>query len=120
MSVIGSEVMAGFSLAGTLGPPAQAAQALLDTALAPPGRGVHATLLTARERAAGAGVAYQFEYQVTFDDPRMAPRRSISVVTERNGTLLITLTVVAPEADWATPSKAQRYTAIADSFALTR
>ena len=42
LSVIRSSVMPGFSLRGTLGEPAEAAERLLRTAIAPPGSGKYA------------------------------------------------------------------------------
>ena len=61
--MVRSQLPSGFSLRGNLGPPEKAARLLLDSAIAPPGSGRTATLLSAEEtRAVPTGeVMYTFE-----------------------------------------------------------
>lgn len=116
MSVIVSKVGPGFSLRSTLGSPERAAETLLQVSLAPEGSGRVATLIKAEDDLIRD--MYQFEYVVDRGE-RGPPLRAISVIAERNGEELITLTVVAPRADWDMPSQMTELRKIASSFHLT-
>ncbi len=116
VSVIVSPVMTGFSLRGTLGDPNTAAQQLLQTSLAPPNSGRTATLLDAVEDVNRGGV-YQFEYHVNRGE-RGPPLRAISVIAEQHGDTLLTMTVVAPEADWENANYQAKLRTMAKSFHL--
>lgn len=114
VSVIVSKGMTGFSLRGTLGTPTNAAETLLKVSLAPEGSGRVATLVNAEEDKERQ--VYQFEYDVDRGE-RSPPLKAISVIAERNGDTLMTLTVVAPRQDWATEETKLRK--VASSFHLT-
>lgn len=94
LSVFKSEVAPGFSLEGTLGPPALAAQRLLDTAIAPPDSGKTAKLLDAFETYD----RYAFEYTLTL--PSNLTLHNLAVIAQRQGRFLYTMTVVCPGDVW--------------------
>eukprot|EP00590_Aulacoseira_subarctica_P011216 CAMPEP_0172435044 /NCGR_PEP_ID=MMETSP1064-20121228/70959_1 /TAXON_ID=202472 /ORGANISM="Aulacoseira subarctica , Strain CCAP 1002/5" /LENGTH=247 /DNA_ID=CAMNT_0013183317 /DNA_START=259 /DNA_END=1002 /DNA_ORIENTATION=- len=110
VSVVVTKVLPGFTLPGTLGSPVIAANALLQTIIAPQDSGRKATLLKVSEEFRGMSNIYQFEYWLDFfsgnnstqnDDVAKDRRlRAISVIAERNQDTLLTLTVVAPEIEW--------------------
>lgn len=122
VSVVKSRVRPGFSLEGTLGPPRQAAETLLATAIAAPGSGKNATLINARAESRGAagGLVYEFEYVVRRDDgPRRFALHSLSVIAARPAEdTLFTLTVLAPETLWKEREAELRQ--VAQSFRLLR
>lgn len=113
VSILVSKVPPGFSLQGSLGSPKEAAEILLKVSLAPEGSGRVATLLNAKEDSG----RYQFQYDVDRGD-RGPPLRAISIIAERNGNTLYTLTVVAPQEEW-NPVNAAKLQKIASSFHLT-
>ena len=117
VSVVVSSVVPGFSLKGTLGDPASAAQTLLRVSLAPEGSGRSATLLSAEEDSARQ--VYQFEYTVDRGE-RGPPLRAISVIAARNSDAVITLTVVAPSEDWGDEIFASKLRKVANSFHAVR
>lgn len=119
VSVIASQVMPGFTLRGTLGTPQNAAETLLRVSLAPEGSGRVATLLSARDERRDESDIYQFEYTIDRGE-KGVPLRAISVIAERNGDTLITLTVVASAQDWADPVYDAKLRRVAESFKLTR
>lgn len=136
VSVVVSKVMPGFTLREVLGTPNDAANQLLQTSIAPQGSGREATLLKASEEFRGVSNVYQFEYWLDFfknassnvtkdnnDNFDIDRRlRAISVIAERDQNTLITLTVVAPEAEWQQQERESRKISelrnIADSFKL--
>jgi hypothetical protein len=59
--VVRSQLPPSFSLRGNLGAPKEAAQLLLDTAIAPKGSGRTAVLLSAEEETTANGPLYTFE-----------------------------------------------------------
>jgi hypothetical protein len=104
VSVLRSTLPAGFSLR-LLGTPTKVAETFLTKSLAPEGSGRTATLVDAREDVERQ--VDQFEYIVDRGE-RGPPLRAIAVlcVQDYNAdaptmTTLLTLTVVAPEAQWA-------------------
>ena len=105
VSVVRSKLPRGFTLRGNLGSPADAAQRLLDTAIAPEGSGKTARLLGAREETRGNSNSpyYVFEYYLKRPDGREI--RNIAVIAAASAAAggeeeLFTLTVLAPEAEW--------------------
>jgi hypothetical protein len=135
VSVVVSKVMPGFTLRGVLGTPTNAANQLLQTSIAPQGSGRDATLLKASEEFRGNSNVYQFEYWLDFISNNkngttdgveyldLSRRlRAISVISERGGDTLITLTVVAPESEWQKDEQEKRTVSelrqIANSFKL--
>lgn len=116
MSVIKSDGLSNFSLKGTLGTPTNAAETFLRLSLAPEGSGRKATLLQAEEDLQRS--VYQFTYDVD-RGPAAPPLRAISVIAagKPEGTILLTLTVIAPKETWEVDTKfAQKMQKIADSF----
>lgn len=111
LSVFKSELTPGFSLRGTLGPPEQAAQRLLDTAIAPPASGKAARLLGAYETPDSA---YQFEYELSL--PTNITLHNLAVVAERRGRSLYTVTILCPEDVWL--DRQVSFRSVADSFRL--
>ncbi|KAM3568615.1 hypothetical protein VYU27_009265 [Nannochloropsis oceanica] len=124
LSLVKSTVMPGFTLEGTLGAPAAAAELLLSTAIAPPGSGKVARLVDAREERRGQGVfdgkVYVFEYVVGREGGREGGGlHSLSVIAARpEENKLFTLTVLAPERRWTEREKELRE--VAQSFRLSR
>jgi len=116
VSLIVNSGLKGFSLRGTLGSPTSAAETLLRVSLAPPGSGRTGTLVNAYEDSTRNGL-YQFEYTVDRGQ-RGPPLRAISVIAEKNGDTLITMTVVAPQQEWEDPIKKEKLERIASSFHL--
>lgn len=112
--MIVSKGLPGFSLRGTLGTPTNAAKTLLKVSLAPKGSGRIATLVNAEEDTERQ--VYQFEYDIDRGEGG-PPLKAISVIAERNGDTLMTLTVVAPRQYWAT--EGTRLRKVASSFHLT-
>lgn len=112
LSVFRSNLVPGFSLRGTLGPPREAAQRLLDTAIAPEGSGKTATLIDARETSLGY---YAFEYTLTLASQQIT-LHNLAVVAQRQGKFLYTLTILAPDDVW--PSRKDVFEQVADSFKL--
>ena len=100
---------------GSLGAPAEAAQRLLDTAIAPEGSGRTAKLLGAREELRGASSLphYIFEYDLIRADGKEI--RNIAVIAAK-GEELFTLTVLAPKADWE--KKRESMSRMAETFRL--
>ncbi|CAM9137694.1 unnamed protein product [Scytosiphon promiscuus] len=117
VSLVKSELMAGFSLRRTLGAPQEAAEKLLSTVIAPPDSGREWELLEAFEdnREPG-GLVYQFEYRVQGQGIRK-PMRNVGVVAAR-GSTLFTVTVLAPEESWA-GGRGEKFRQMAKSFRLT-
>lgn len=124
VSVVRQRLMAGFSLRRTLGEPQAAAERLLSTAIAPPGSGRTTELLSAGEslrpapRKSGvanpeAGLCYDLEYILTRQDGRRV--HNLALIMAR-GDDLFTLTVLAPESEWA--SKEDKLRRVAQSFRL--
>mmetsp|Transcript_13061 Transcript_13061/g.28850 ORF Transcript_13061/g.28850 Transcript_13061/m.28850 type:complete len:335 (-) Transcript_13061:24-1028(-) len=118
VSVVSSRLRPGFSLRGSLGPPKDAAETLLRVSLAPEGSGRVGTLLTASEEHRGRSSVYQFEYDIDRGE-RGVPLRAISVIGVVGGEVLVTSTVVAPKADWADKTYADKLRRIIESFKLT-
>lgn len=116
VSLIVNSGLRGFSLKGTLGSPTSAAETLLRVSLAPEGSGRIATLVNAFEDTTRNGL-YQFEYTVDRGQ-RGPPLRAISVIAEKNGDTLITMTVVAPQREWDDPIQKAKLERIASSFHL--
>lgn len=117
VSVLVSPVMPGFSLRGTLGTPTSAAETLLRVSIAPEGSGKTATLINAFEDTERR--VYQFEYVVDRGPNKGPPLHTISVIAERNGDTLLTLTVVAPVQSWdSDPNFALKLQKAAESFHL--
>eukprot|EP00630_Chrysocystis_fragilis_P006921 CAMPEP_0197397494 /NCGR_PEP_ID=MMETSP1165-20131217/11613_1 /TAXON_ID=284809 /ORGANISM="Chrysocystis fragilis, Strain CCMP3189" /LENGTH=291 /DNA_ID=CAMNT_0042923393 /DNA_START=22 /DNA_END=897 /DNA_ORIENTATION=- len=108
LSVFKSDLAPGFSLQGTLGPPAVAAQTLLDRAIAPPGSGKTAELIDA---FATASDTYVFEYTLALTDRTL---HNLAVIAQRQGKLLYTLTLLCRDADW--PDREATFRAVASSF----
>ena len=115
VSVIKSSVMDGFTLAGTLGTPKEAAERLLANVIAAPGSGKTATLIDAYADTRDGQPAYVFEYTVQRGEQFY--QHSVSVIMSR-GNALFTLTAVSPEATWAQQKAAVK--AIAASFSLNK
>jgi len=115
VSVLVSNVPAGFSLRGTLGTPSSAAETYLTKSLAPPGSGRTAALVEAWEDTDRR--VYQFEYTVDRVE-RGPPLRAISVIAQRNGDTLLTLTVIAPDREWIGTYET-KLRKVASSFHLT-
>lgn len=110
VSVVKSRVLPGFSLAGTLGQPQEAAQKILDTIIAPPGSGKIATLVRVSERGAANTVSNAYEIEYTLQLPgfkqgdTLGRRHVISVITARGNTLF-TFTATATEEQWQRDSE---------------
>ena len=113
VSVIKSSVMDGFTLAGTLGTPKEAAERLLANVIAAPGSGKTATLIDAYADERDGQPAYVFEY--TVQKGEQFYQHSVSVIMSR-GNALYTLTAVSPEASW--PQQGATVKEIAASFRL--
>lgn len=114
VSVIVSSGLKGFTLAGTLGPPTNAAEKLLSLSIAPEGSGRTAALLNAIQD----GPQYKFEYLVDRGQ-RGPPLRNIAVIAANAaGDKLFTLTVVAPAEKWKQTKNDAHFRKIADSFHL--
>lgn len=116
VSIIASSTTPGFSLK-SLGAPDEAAMKLLDSSIAPPGSGKIATLISAVEEVRNGVPLYQFEYRIEKGLERRVKLQSISVITERGGSL-ITLTVVAPVNNWMNDDYSKSLRRIATSFQL--
>eukprot|EP00752_Nemacystus_decipiens_P010935 g9718.t1 len=117
VSLVKSQLMAGFSLKKTLGEPQEAAEKILSTVIAPPGSGREWELLDAFEdRREPGGLVYQFEYRVQGERIRK-PMRNIGVVAAR-GSTLFTVTVLAPEESWR-GGRGDKFRQTAKSFRLT-
>lgn len=116
VSVILNSGLNGFSLAGTLGTPQNAAEFLLRKSIAPEGSGRVATLLnTFADKARNA---YQFEY-ILDRGTKGPPLRNIAVIAASlDGTAFFTLTVVAPASEWETDAVSTKLRKIASSFHL--
>ena len=114
VSVVRSQLPAGFKLAA-LGPAADAAQKLLDTAIAPEGSGKIAKLLEAGESIRRGQLFYTFEYLLTRVDGKKI--HNIAAITVLRGELF-TLTVLTPESDWAQKGAPLRQ--VSDSFVLRK
>ena len=118
VSVIVSSGLVGFSLAGTMGKPEDAAEKLLRLSIAPEGSCRTATLESAREDTNRN--VYQFEFVVDRGVANLPPLRNISVIAASPaGDKLYTLTVVAPVRVWENPVEAEKLRKIAESFHLT-
>lgn len=117
VSVVVSKVKPGFSLRGNLGTPTNAADTFLKLSLAPEGSGRTATLVTADEDVNRQ--VYQFEYDVDRGE-RGPSLKAISLIAVRNGSDLLTLTVVAPQEEWNAQSEGAKLRKIASSFHLTQ
>mmetsp|Transcript_9916 Transcript_9916/g.11550 ORF Transcript_9916/g.11550 Transcript_9916/m.11550 type:complete len:363 (-) Transcript_9916:138-1226(-) len=119
VSTLVSSVRPGFTLR-SLGSPTEAAQTLLRVSLAPEGSGRVATLLAACEEVRGESNLYQFEYTID-RGAKGVPLKAISIIAVRDGDVLVTMTVVAPEKDWEGDEKYERkLRTIAESFKLTK
>jgi len=119
VSVVVSPARRGFTLR-SLGTPTEAAEFLLRVNLTPEGSGRKGTLIDARERAGkipGTN-AYQFEYEVDRGE-KGVPLRAISIFSLRENDILLTMTVVAPKADWEEDGSV-RFNRVIDSFRMTR
>ncbi|KAF8072575.1 poc1a [Scenedesmus sp. PABB004] len=114
VSVIVAPIYAGFELQ-SLGPPAGAAQAFLDTIAAPPRGDKAAALLAAAQRRDASGVLY-YTFEFTIAKAGAFDRHNVAVLASR-GDLLYTLTAQCPASRWAADGPALR--AAAESFALT-
>jgi hypothetical protein len=120
VSVLKSKVVPGFTLHGTLGEPAQAAERLVLGSIAGPSSGKEAVILNAAEDHRPGGPAYVFEYTVkkAADGPSRLPttffQHNIAVIMSKGGTELFTMTVTAPEKVWS--ENADSYQRIAASF----
>ena len=115
VSVVKSKLPGTLALR-SLGDPAEAAQRLLATALAPDGAGTAATLIEAIGEMRGSAdyqLIYQFEYTVEFDDGREL--HNVCAIGAKDDTLY-TLTVLAPESAWE--SRSEKLTQVAQSFRL--
>lgn len=113
MSVIKSKVSPDFSLRDTMKTPTEGATFLLENSIAPPQSGRKATLLNASEENG----LYSFEYRIDRGE-RGPPLQAISVLGQNRGSLF-TLTVIAPERDWAETSMLEtKIRKIASSFHL--
>ena len=111
-----SATVPGVSLAA-LGPPRDAAQRLLDTAVAPPSSGKVATLLAAEARPDGA---YAFEYRLALPARGGVPGpvlHNLAVAAVR-GSELLTMTILCEEASW--PDRESSFRDASRSFKLTR
>lgn len=97
LSVIKNSVLPGFSLAGTLGSPKDAAEKLLRESIAPPESGKTATLIDAYSSERNGIPYYIFEFTVQKGDEFY--QHSLSAIASR-GTELYTLTFVCPEKRW--------------------
>jgi hypothetical protein len=97
LSVVKNSVMPGFSLKGTLGAPREAAQKLLDEAIAPPGSEKIATLIDAYEVDKNGTPVYIFEFTVKKGEG--LNQHSVTAIASR-GTELYTLTFVSPQDRW--------------------
>lgn len=96
VSVVAAPVPPGFQW-NAMGAPEQAARALLEKSIAPPGSQKRATLLDAQERTDRTGqLYYTMEYVV--ETPRW--KRHNNAVYAIRKDMLYTLNVVAPEAQW--------------------
>lgn len=117
VSVLRATLGRGKNLMALLGEPAQAAQRLLDSTIAPPGSGKSASLDSAQLRADGV---LQFEYTVRFaEGTEMAGRvikNAACVAYDPRTGELFTLTVLAPLEAWDVEGDSLR--AIASSFAF--
>jgi len=113
LSVVKSQVMPGFNIQRVLGTPAEAAEQLLSTVIAPPASGKTYQLLGAREEVRNRQVYYTFEYTV---QKGAFFQHTVSVVTSR-GTELYTFTATVPEGRWEEQGGA--LLAAAESFAIT-
>ena len=102
LSVVTGELVPGFTLRGTLGPPAEAAERLIQTSIAKAGvREV--TLLSARERVSqGSGqLLYQFEYRVDYPGLEATKEPSFTVcVVGAVGDTLYTFASRVPLSTW--------------------
>uniref|UniRef100_A0A0D3JC51 PsbP C-terminal domain-containing protein n=2 Tax=Emiliania huxleyi TaxID=2903 RepID=A0A0D3JC51_EMIH1 len=100
LSVVIGSLVAGFSLRGTLGPPAEAAERLLQSSIAKPGVR-ETTLLGSFERAsAQTGLPlYQFEYKVEYPSLNKAPTYTVCVVGAKRDNLF-TFASRVPAAEW--------------------
>ncbi|CAM9645086.1 unnamed protein product [Chrysoparadoxa australica] len=117
VSVVKQALMPGFSLRGSLGDPWEAAEKLLNTAIAPPASGKEWELVDAFEEQRGPSSVYQFEYIV--EKPGRFKLHNLSVITSR-GDELITLTVIAPATVWDRPKERDQLKRVAASFHLTK
>ena len=116
VSVIVSSGFSGFTLRGSLGTPADAAETLLSRSIAPEGSGRTATLL--RSVGDEGDRTYAFEYLLD-RGTRGPPLRNIAVVAASpEGDKLYTLTVVAPAERWKDDGYDAKLRKIADSFHL--
>lgn len=97
LSVIKNSVLPGFSLAGTLGSPKEAAEKLLRESIAPPDSGKVATLIDAYSTERDGIPQYILEFTVQKGDEFF--QHSLSAIAAR-GTELYTLTFVCPESRW--------------------
>lgn len=116
LSVVIGNLPPGFSLRGTLGAPAEAAERLISQKIAKPGVR-ETTLLGAVERTSARSglVLYQFEYKVDYPNSSQAPTYTVCVVGTKRDTLY-TFASRVPEPVWE--KSAQVLREVADSFAL--
>jgi len=116
LSVVIGSLVAGFSLRGTLGPPAEAAERLLQSSIAKPGVR-ETTLLGSFERAsAQTGLPlYQFEYKVEYPSLNKAPTYTVCVVGAKRDNLF-TFASRVPAAEWE--ARPEVYREAASSFEL--
>jgi len=100
LSVVIGSLQPGFTLRGTLGPPAQAAERLLQATIAKPGVR-EPSLLGASERlSARSGTPlYQFEYRVDYPGLEQEPTYTVCVVGASSDTLF-TFASRVPTAAW--------------------
>lgn len=118
VSTLVSKVRPGFTLR-SLGTPTEAAEKLLKYSLAPEGSGKVGTLLAACEEVRGESKVYQFEYKIDRGDKGL-PLKSISLISVRDGDILVTMTVVSLEREWENEEFQAKLRKIASSFKLTR
>ena len=116
LSVVIGSLQAGFSLKGTLGPPAEAAERLLQQSIAKPGVR-DPTLLSAGARMSErSGIPlYQFEYRVDYPSSSQKPTYTVCVVGAVRDTLF-TFASRVPEPAWVERADSLRETAA--SFVL--
>lgn len=115
VSVIVNGGLKGFSLAGTLKSPQNAAETLLKLSIAPEGSGRVATLLNALE----VNNNYQFEYILDRGNNKPQLRNIAVIAASSKGDAFYTLTVVAPASEWEKEVVSTKLRKIASSFHLT-
>jgi len=83
ISVIKSNVLPGFSMQTTLGPPQDAAEKLLSTTIAPQGSNKQASLIRAVEREADGSYVFEFIVQGIDSKGRAFEAHNLSVIAFR-------------------------------------